>query len=74
MALYDPRPLSWNERAALAKKLRDEAAGKIAEAQRIEDGIAADKKDLDDMLTAAMNKPPNAELTGGATARRKATA
>ncbi|QRM19526.1 hypothetical protein GBK02_08990 [Dechloromonas sp. TW-R-39-2] len=60
MALYDPRPLSWNERAQLAKKLRDEAAGKIAEAQRIEDGIAADKKELDDMLTAAMNKTPNA--------------
>lgn len=45
--------------ATLAKKLRDEAAGKIAEAQRVEDGIAADKKELDDMLAAAMNKPPN---------------
>jgi hypothetical protein len=63
MAIYDPRPLSWNERAALANKLRDEAAGKIAEAQRIEDGIAADKKELGDMLTAAMNKTPNAALT-----------
>ena len=41
--LYDPKPLSWGERMELAQSLRKEAAEKIAEAQRIEDGLSADQ-------------------------------
>jgi hypothetical protein len=48
MALYDPRPLSIYERRVLVTKLRNEAAEKTAEADRIEAGI---KSDEDAMVT-----------------------
>ena len=43
MAVWNPKPLSWSERMELAQSLRKEAAEKIAEAQRIEDGLSADQ-------------------------------
>ena len=43
MAVWNPKPLSWGERMELAQSLRKEAAEKIAEAQRIEDGLSADQ-------------------------------
>ena len=52
MAVWDNKPLSWGERMALANTLRREAAEKIVEAQRIEDGLQADQ----DAVYAAIEK------------------
>ena len=61
MAVYDNRPLSWGERMALANNLRREAAEKIAEAQRIEDGLQADQDAVYESIEKS-KMTPNAEL------------
>ena len=58
------RPLSLPERVALAEQLRNEAAEKIKEAERIEAGVKADQDEMVAAITRAIeaqsNKVPNA--------------
>ena len=58
------RPLSLPERVALAEKLRNEAAEKLAEAERIEAGVKADQDEMVAAITRAIeaqsSKVPNA--------------
>lgn len=54
MAIW--KPLSLSEREALAKQLRKEAAEKIAEAERIEEGCKADYEVIDKAAKEAFER------------------
>lgn len=63
------KPLSMWERRALAAQLRREAAEKIKEAERIEEGCKADEDEWLEALNKAIAKQggmvPNAKVSEG---------
>lgn len=68
MAVWNPKPLSWGERMELAQSLRKEAAEKIAEAQRIEDGLSADQDAVYAAVEAARARIEAKKVGAGDTA------
>lgn len=68
MAVWNPKPLSWGERMELAQSLRKEAAEKIAEAQRIEDGLSADQDAVYAAVEAARARIEAKKVGAGGTA------
>lgn len=71
MAVWNPKPLSWGERMELAQSLRKEAAEKIAEAQRIEDGLSADQDAVYAAVEAAWARIEAKKVGDGDTATER---
>lgn len=59
--IYDPYPLSIYERKCRVEALRQEAAAKNAEADRIEEGIKADEAEMVAMIEKVINNKGRAE-------------
>jgi len=74
MAVCNPKPLSWGERMELAQSLRKEAAEKIAEAQRIEDGLSADQDAVYAAVEAARARIEAKKVGDGDTATERPNA